>query len=54
MSIKEQVGGLVEKQEWERLKQEEVAQSSLSEFIEEEYNGRGEEQPGDEEKPEQP
>jgi len=38
MSIKEQVGGLVEKQEWERLKQEEVAQSSLSEFIEEEYH----------------
>jgi helicase len=49
MSIKEQVGGLVEKQEWERLKQEEVAQSSLSEFVEEEYNGRGEEQTGDEE-----
>jgi len=37
MSIKEQVGGLVEKQEWEKLKVEEVAQSALTEFIEEEY-----------------
>jgi len=42
MSIKEQVGGLVERGEWERLKSVGVAQSSLSEFVEEEYSDRDE------------
>jgi len=37
MSIKEQVGGVAEKVEWERLKTVEVAQSALTEFVEEEY-----------------
>jgi len=37
MSIKEQVGGVAEKEEWERLKTVEVAQSALTEFVEEEY-----------------
>lgn len=43
MSIKEQVGGVVEKDEWERLKTAELAQSALTEFTEEEYS-----EPGDE------
>ncbi|MFH0850043.1 MAG: helicase-related protein, partial [Candidatus Bathyarchaeota archaeon] len=37
MSIKEQVGGVVEKEEWERLKTVDMAQSALTEFTEEEY-----------------
>lgn len=43
MSIKEQVGGVVEKEEWERLKTVDMAQSALTEFMEEEY-----EEPSDE------
>ena len=43
MSIKEQVGGVVEKDEWEMLKTAEVAQSALTEYMEEEY-----EEPDDE------
>jgi hypothetical protein len=36
-SIKEQVGGLVEEGEWERLKRPETEQRALTEFVEEKY-----------------
>jgi helicase len=37
-TIKEQIGGVVEEREWEWLKTAEMAQSALTEFIEESYN----------------
>jgi helicase len=37
MNIKEQIGGVVDQQEWERLKLLETQQSALTVFIEEEY-----------------
>lgn len=36
-TIKEQVGGVVDRSEWERLKVAETAQSALTSFVEEEY-----------------
>jgi hypothetical protein len=36
-TIKEQIGGIVDEKEWERLKVFETQQSSLTSFIEEEY-----------------
>ena len=36
-SIKEQVGGLVEEEEWERLKRPETEQRALTEFVEEKH-----------------
>lgn len=36
-TIKEQVGGVVDRREWERLKVAETAQSALTSFVEEEY-----------------
>ena len=45
MSIKEQVGGVVEKEEWERLKTVDMAQSALTEFIEDEYRELSDEPP---------
>ena len=35
-SIKEQVGGLVEEEEWKRLSETEAEQKAITEFIEEE------------------
>jgi len=37
VSIKEQIGGTVEQEEWERIKAEETEQKSLTSFIEEEF-----------------
>jgi helicase len=37
VSIKEQVGGTVEQEEWERIKSEETEQKALTSFIEEEF-----------------
>ncbi len=46
VTIKEQIGGTVDQQEWERLKTAETAQSALTAFIEEEYEEKEEEKPG--------
>ncbi|MBN2334059.1 DEAD/DEAH box helicase, partial [Candidatus Bathyarchaeota archaeon] len=45
MTIKEQIGGTVDPQEWERLKTAETAQSALTSFIEEEYQNTDDEEP---------
>ncbi len=37
-TIKEQIGGVIDEREWERLKTVETAQSALTEFIEEKYD----------------
>ena len=37
VTIKEQIGGTVDQQEWERVKAADTAQSALTAFIEEEY-----------------
>jgi helicase len=44
VSIKEQVGGLVEQQEWERIKSEQTEQRALTSFIEIEYEENSEEE----------
>jgi hypothetical protein len=46
MTIKEQIGGTVDQQAWERLKTAETAQSALTSFIEEEYEEKEIEKPG--------
>jgi helicase len=45
VTIKEQIGGTVDQQEWERVKAADTAQSALTVFIEEEYEEE-EEKPG--------
>jgi helicase len=46
VTIKEQIGGTVDQQEWQRIKTTDTAQSALTAFIEEEYEEKEEEKPG--------